>query len=75
MRDFDKWLFEVPWRLERYYDMVPGMTDEERKNLEIFFSFNSSAPAATPTPLWRVQQWAGQINAAGFVHSNNHYVT
>ena len=33
MQEFDKWLFEEPWRLERYYDMVPGMTKEEKHAL------------------------------------------
>ena len=35
MDPFDYWLFMVPWRLERFYDMVPSwpMDDAERTAL------------------------------------------
>lgn len=39
MTEFEKWLFEVPWRFERYYDMIPEypMSEEEKEELRKFY--------------------------------------
>lgn len=51
MSDFDEWLFEIPWRLERYYGLVPGMTDEDRKFLSDTFEVHFMRASRAPDPL------------------------
>jgi hypothetical protein len=33
MNAFDKWLFEIPWRFERYYNLVPGLSEQDKLKL------------------------------------------
>lgn len=42
MNEFEKWLFEVPWRFERYCDMIPEypMSEEEKDKLRKFWCDN-----------------------------------